>query len=69
MNSFFPKPQTPQAPAPPTPPPSNDDAARSAAALSAGKIRKGEGYSGTILTSGAGDTSTAPTKKKTLLGD
>jgi hypothetical protein len=59
-------PSKPQAPTAPPPPPTVADAADSA--QQRGKIRKGEGYSSTILTGGQGDTSEAPTFKKTLLG-
>lgn len=67
MTSLFPKAKTPSAPQAAAPPPSVDDAANRAEA--GRNIDKSQGYKGTILTSGKGDESVAPTKKKTLLGD
>lgn len=64
-SSSPPPPPPPPAPAPPT----EDQAAkRLQAQQEAGRIRKGQGYAATILTSGQGDTSQATTYKKTLLG-
>jgi hypothetical protein len=70
MNPFkSSSPPSQPAPQAPPPPPSTNDAADAAAeAQKRGKINRGAGYSSTILTSAAGDTSEAPTYKKVLLG-
>lgn len=54
-------------PKPPPPPPTASNAADNAAAQEANRIKRGAGYSGTILTSPT-DTTPATVNKKTLLG-
>lgn len=70
MSFIFGGNDTPSAPTPP-PPPNTDSsaqAARDAAARDEMLRRQATGRASTILTSGAGDLSTAPTASKVLTG-
>lgn len=63
------KPDKPKPPPPPPPPPKDKEAeGKLSEEEVARREKEKKGRRATILTSARGDTSTAPTKRKTLLG-